>query len=367
MSGIRISNIEQQNGVLTFQIDNINVSLANSLRRVLLSEIETIAFRASPYKDSSITIYKNTTRLNNEIIRHRLSCIPVYITDLSIPIENYIVELNIENTTDEMIYVTTKYFKIKNSQTTKYLSDKEVKKIFPSNPITNEYILITRLRPKINQNTPGEQIQLEAKFVRVQPKEDSVYSVVSTCSYGLTPDSIQQNEVWKNKARDLKKQNYTIDQIEYMKQDWYNHDAKRIVKKDSFQFIIESIGVFDNITLIHKSIEVMKNKLQHIIALCDSQELEIKEAETVMKAFDIILHNESYTLGKVVEYIIHDMYYKKGNSIDFIGFNQLHPHDTFSVLRISFTEEHDKTYIYSFVKEVCQQGISIYEEIKKQF
>ena len=39
----------------------------------------------------------NTTRLNNEILKQRLSCIPIHIKDLEMPLQDYIMELDIIN------------------------------------------------------------------------------------------------------------------------------------------------------------------------------------------------------------------------------------------------------------------------------
>ena len=40
-------------------------------------------------------IITNTCGLNNEIVKHRLSCIPIHIKDVEeFPLKNYILELN---------------------------------------------------------------------------------------------------------------------------------------------------------------------------------------------------------------------------------------------------------------------------------
>ena len=101
----------------------------------------------------NIQIIKNTTRFNNEIIKQRIGCIPVHIKAFE-GIENLIIELNAENKHDSLVYITTKNFKIKNKLTDTYLTEQAIKKIFPSNKITDSYILIARLRPKISDIIP---------------------------------------------------------------------------------------------------------------------------------------------------------------------------------------------------------------------
>ena len=53
-------------------------------------------------------------------------------------------------------------------------------------------------------------------------------------------------------------------EIENLKADWYNLDAKRIVIKDSFNFKIETIGQYDNLTIVFKSCEIMINKINKL-------------------------------------------------------------------------------------------------------
>jgi DNA-directed RNA polymerase alpha subunit len=133
----KIDNIEQKSNVMQFTLSGVNVSLANALRRTVLSDIETVVFKTSPYEENRANIISNTSRLNNEVIKQRLSCIPIHIDDLSMPFQNLIMEINEVNNTDSIMYVTTEHFKIKDKTTQKYLSEQDTRSIFPPNPDTN--------------------------------------------------------------------------------------------------------------------------------------------------------------------------------------------------------------------------------------
>ena len=87
-----IHGIENK-GVYSFTLENANVSIANALRRVILSDIETVVFNTD---DDNINILENTTRFHNEILKQRLGCIPIHIKDID-NIENILVELNKHN------------------------------------------------------------------------------------------------------------------------------------------------------------------------------------------------------------------------------------------------------------------------------
>ena len=67
---------------ITFTLKNTNVSIANALRRTLLSDIPTLTFKTFPHSENLAIIHKNTSRFNNEIIKHRLGCIPIYIKNI---------------------------------------------------------------------------------------------------------------------------------------------------------------------------------------------------------------------------------------------------------------------------------------------
>ena len=212
-----ITITSEENNSLFFTISNINHSLANSLRRIILSDIPTVIFRTFPHNESKVDIIENTSRLNNEIIKQRIGCIPIHITDTEFPYQDYVVELDKKNTSDTIELVTTEDFKIKNIATNNYLSDTNVKELFPSDLITNDFIPITRLRPKLSENVEGEQIQFNAYFDIGTAKQDGMYNVVSTCAYGNTVDSVKANDIWNEKKADLVKQGLSEEDIEFQK------------------------------------------------------------------------------------------------------------------------------------------------------
>ena len=168
-----VMDINERNNTLYFTISNINVSFANAIRRVILSDIPTVVIRTFPYEKNDATFEINTSNFNNEIIKQRLSCIPIHITDLDTQLNDYVIEVDVKNTTDQLIYVTTADFKIKNVKTDKYLTDETVNKIFPPNRITEQYIDLCRLKPQYSDNLKGEHLKFTAKL--------------STGSINLTP------------------------------------------------------------------------------------------------------------------------------------------------------------------------------------
>ena len=89
----KISNVDEYNNTLKFTLSNINVSYANAIRRILLSDIPCIVFKTNPYHENNVNIKINKSRLNNELIKQRISSIPIHIDNIyDFPYQNYIVE-----------------------------------------------------------------------------------------------------------------------------------------------------------------------------------------------------------------------------------------------------------------------------------
>ena len=142
----KITITSEESNVLNFTLSETHFSLANSLRRIVLSEIPTLVFRAFPHSESKIDIISNTTRLNNEIIKQRIGCIPIHITDVDFPYKEYVVEVDKKNDSDVIQLLTTEDFKVKNIETDKYLSSTAVKELFPPLGYALNYLKILKER-----------------------------------------------------------------------------------------------------------------------------------------------------------------------------------------------------------------------------
>ncbi len=365
----QVENIDKKSEILSFTLQGVNVSIANSIRRTLLSDIPTVVFKTSPYEQNKANIIANTSRLNNEILKQRLSCIPIHISDFdNINLKNYLLEINVENTTDTTIYVTTKDFKIKNLVTDSYLSEKDTRNIFPPNDYTGDFIDFVRLRPKLSEELPGEKIHLTCEFSVATAKEDGCFNVVSTCSYAMTPDDISINNELIKKIQSWKDEGKNEKEIDFETKNWKLLDALRITKKNSFDFIVQSIGVFTNIELINKACDIIIERFNNLDNLIDTDDIEIKNSlNTMANCFDIKLENDDYTIGKVVEYILYDKFFETTKTVTFIGFKKYHPHDTESIIRIAFKDPIDQSSIKGYLKECIAEAKNIYSKIKKEF
>ena len=357
--------------ILEFTLSGVNVSIANAVRRTMLADIPSIVFRTSPYEENKANIMVNTTRLNNELLKQRLSCIPIHVNDIeNFPYKNYIMELNMENTTDTTIIVTSKDFIVKDKMSGQPVSDQVNREIFPANEY-GYYIDFVRLRPKTSAEIPGDKIHLTCEFSIGVAKEEGSFSVVSTSAYGFSVDEEEQKKVLEQKKLTWKNEGKPQDQIDFEAKNWLLLDGLRIVKPDSFDFTVQSVGVYTNNELLDKACAILVDRLTDLDTLVVNDKLKVVTAQNTMEnCYDIILENEDYTIGKTLEYFLYSKYFKVDEEkrlLNFCGFKKMHPHDDESIIRVAYKQVVDKAIIYGHLQECIRDSIAIFEDLKKKF
>jgi DNA-directed RNA polymerase subunit L len=357
----------EEEDVYRFTLSGVNVSIANALRRTVLTDIPTLTMNTEPYDSNQCVIEVNTTRLHNEILKHRLSCIPIHMDDLSQLPGNYRLVLDIQNESESMIIVTTEHFRIQNKANGNFLTETEMRRIFPPHSITNMFIDFARLRPRIG-DIPGEHLKLTAEFSVNSAKDNSMFNVVSKCSYGNTIDGSAARDVWDAQEAKLRSDGESEEEIDFQKRNFYILDAHRHFVEDSFDFVIQTIGVFENRVILKKACEILIGKFTKMAQDLDSDMVPILHSETTMDhSYDVILEGEDYTIGKVLEYILYEKYYVGDKSLSYCGFKKFHPHSPDSTLRLAFQESADKRTTSGYVRDACAQAVDVFQKIYKMF
>lgn len=356
----KVFDLKEEDGLMSFTITNIDVSYVNAIRRTILSDIPIVCFKTTPYEENKANILINTTRLNNEILKQRLSCIPICISNLEdTPIKNYLLEVDVENKIDITVIVTTKDFNIKDISSNTYLDEGQQKKIFPPFiPPTGSgeyYIDFVRLRPRISDEIPGERIKFTCEFSVSTARDDSMFNVTGTCAYGCSPDQekmAEQLEIRKQKWKDEDKKEA---EIKFEAANWKLLEGLRYVKKNSFDFVLQTVGIYENEQIIIKASQILLQKLEVLKKSLMQDEVEIKASENTMEnCYDITLENEDYTIGNILNYELYAIFYTDLKLLDYVGFKKLHPHDLNSLLRVALT---DKTKSVSTVKTMLVKVI----------
>lgn len=387
-----VSGIHVSNGELRFTLENADVSIANGLRRILLSEIPCVVFRTDVHADTTenTVFHVNTTRHHNEILKQRLRCIPICIPDkhtiTDFNYKAYRCEVRKKNMSDVTEYVTTGDFKIIEKATGKE-NVELTKKMFVQDPLSGHYIEFARLLPRVVDYTEGEELHISAEFQIGTAEQDGAYNVCSTCTYACTPDKAKQDDEWakieepasgsgsgsgssgSGKEKEAEAEAVNAD----AEKNWRLSSAQRIFKENSFDFIVEtvSVGVYTNGELIRKACDCMKIKCETFIEKLNDEAniVDAKYLVTIPFAFNIILRKEGYTLGKALENLIYSKHYLGDRSLTFCAFKKVHPHDVDSFIQVALQNdtENNAAQVAAIAVAAAKDIISIFEHIKKQF
>ena len=354
---------------LTFTLSNVDMCFANAIRRTILSDIDIVCILSDKFERNQVSIETNTGRLHNEILKHRLSCIPIHFNgnkeQMEDFCENYVLKVDCRNDDDknEMKIVTTKDFHVFHITT-----GEERLGIFKPYSVGNmheRYIDFSRLRPRISNTIPGEALKFSANFSISNAKDNAMYNVVSKCTYSNTIDEDKADNKWKEIKNEHISKGLSTDEVNFEEINFRNLDRQRCFIENSFDFVIEGLNIFTNLELLKMSCQTLIGKFNKIIEDITKNNVPILRSETTMKnSFDIILDNEDYTIGKVLEYILYTNYYAVKNPIlNFCGFKKFHPHDAKSTIRVAFVTDTDlKPEL--LLGSACEHAIKIFKHIE---
>ena len=315
---------------MKFVLRGVPASMANALRRSIISRVPVVAFKGFPDPESTVNITTNTSGLNNEILKQRFACIPIHLTDRSVDLSNYTVSLDVSATDDARRTVTTGDFTILWGEQRSQAPTAVVKALFPPDPITGDYIMITKLNPAIPGASPAERLALEATMYWTEGSEGGTASAACTCSYAFTPDRVKQEEVWD---REVSESIAPSDHVR-AKQDWLLGAGMRVTIPDSFDFIIESVGVHTPQQLLETACDIVTQGLDMTIRSLTELGTVQPQDSTLANAHMVKTMYDPYTIGHLLQTY---MYAKHclDNKNNYIGFRKAHPHDDFAELRVA--------------------------------
>ena len=363
-----VLNVLEDDETLRFTVGGINVAFANAIRRVIVAEIPTVVMRTSPHDQDNSIVTTNTTRMNNGLIKQRLACIPVHVDDPSFDAQNYAVDIQKRNDGETIDYVTTADFRVRNVQTGKYLTDDQTRKLFPPCPLTGDHIDVVRIRPRVSDEIPGEELDMTCRLSMGMAKDDGAFNVASTCVCAASIDAVAAHQAMTAAIAELKAEGADKATIERAKHDWNALRAKRFTKPDSHEFAIESVGVFSNGALVQTACAIMVEKLNGARARVESdpEALSPLSSEcTIENGYDVDLTGEDYTLGKVLEYVIYSRYF--GKDVTYCAFRKPHPHRPECYIRLGFAAETDKAEVTSRVAAATDAAAVVFERIRSEF
>ena len=346
MSSILINAINENNGELSFTLSGVDTSVANAIRRTIMSDIQTIVFRTFG-EENNVVFTANTGRLNNEILSQRLGCIPIHVLPSDDEytadegLKDLLVVVNEENTTDVVQTITTKDFKIKRISTDEFLSQEKCRDFFKPfiAPNGKEYFIeFCRLRPRISDEIPGEKLAFTCPFSYGMASENNMYNIVGTCGYGCTVDDARAEEVLERQKQEWQKLGLVV---EREATNWELLEKKRIIVPNSFDFIIGTLGPIPNGLIMVVACGRLKRRFEEMIQTIDNDSMKSEMINDL--SIDYTLENNDYTVGCVLNHLLFTNYFTKEKTLQYCGFKKIHPHDTHSIIRMMFKDKDNES------------------------
>lgn len=336
-------------GKHTFEIHDVDISIVNGIRRVILTDIPICGFIGE--SESTVEIYKNNGPLHNEIMSHRIGLIPVCLTEDEV--ENFeegsiVFELNVSNENINKLNVHSG--NMKGTMNGKEITPVQLSRIFPKNPVSGSHILITRLRPT-------EEIHFKATVVKRTGRYHSVFCPVSLSNFFY----IQDPSVSKTKEGVLEKER------SYYKNKY--GDANIV------QFEIEPLNQeLGPKYLVNKSLEIiimkLKNLIQNILEN-NATKINVTQFEELANTYEFDIPGEDDTLGNIIQSYIHNKYIretaKENVNCSYVGYLCPHPLKDQLLVRITLIDQTEKSTFIKFLNTNCMEIIENISNIKNEW
>ena len=398
---------DKTNTYVMFELANVDVSTSNAIRRTMTSSVNSVGFRTEPYESCDIKVFANDTPLHNQFILHRLSMVPINVPNPEkFDVDDYLFIINVSNNTNSIISITTEHFEIKKISTNKMLSRDEVKRFFPPDPITGDYILLDRLKPKyfvpekqlskeavnemskeFNKLNIGEDIMnfhIEGKASISNSTENGHYNPSSCASYVNTIDSEKALNGLKDyidkQLEDAKMKNITpmskeklTRRFELTERPRYFHTNDK-EEANLFTFKIESVGVIPPLIIFHRAINIIKEKIHNFISnLISKNENAIKVtiSDKFSGGYDIIVNDEDDTLGTIIQSHLCMLYAdfaipKEKRKLQFVGYKKPHPLEKKIMFSIQGLNDNLDELINDIIKVGCSEIIKMLNIIQNE-
>lgn len=380
----------------TFTLSGTNMTVANTLRRCVLTETRSVGFRAdlTDVANPGVKIHKNTSVLFNEMLAHRLTLLPLAVVRIDeFDPEKYECVLNVKNEARGAIgtaaerHVRAGDFVLRERQEDGTFADLPTAAstaMFPADPITKETALLVTLRPQWNDKQPPEEVHLTATPVIGVGREFMGFCPVSQCSFGntLDTDAVRQEQFFNDWMRAYKKvadpTALAPEQLEKNRAEWQTMAVQRCFlvnergEPNSFDFTVESVGVRPVKDIVAEGIRAVIRLVEpYTVAETPAEDLGIRTqpVDSRMNGIDVILEEQEHTLGCLLQTLITEIYLDTedpASPITYVGYKVRHPLKREVTLRIGIREgvaAEPATIARTVIAEAAKKARTIFEEL----
>ena len=280
----KLTNIEIKSKTkeeLVFDITGVDPTLVNTLRRIMIAEIPTMAIE-------TVIINQNTSIIPDEVLAHRLGLIPILADADDFEEKKENEDFNEKNCIKFTLNVKCEKNKngiINNEQifsrdlNLEFLGDQKNK--FYDNKTKKYTIGLVNDDIYLNKLAPGMEIDLVCYCVKGIGRTHAKWSPVCTAYYKLLNKINIIKEISGNDAEELKqlcpkgvfivnkKGNAEVGNIrectscrECIRQDKFKDFIELGKIADHYEFHIESVGMYTPESIFFRAINVLRNKIK---------------------------------------------------------------------------------------------------------
>ena len=351
-------NVSDSGKKLTVEIRDIDLSIVNSLRRCILSDVPCVAFDYRPTDpvDSGIQIHINTSPLHNEMIGHRLSMVPICMNEKQVAAFTrdpllYGFKCRVKNTGREAIYVTSADIHVVDGRTGSTISKAIRDAFFPACPITKDHIVLVKLKPSLYGDDDGEELYFEAKAVVGTGSSHARWCPVSVSTFvnkidevacATAFDSMIANR--QGQLSDTGQEQMTQTQIEEEKKKFYSLNASRVFLRDEygdprvFTFNVESEVGMSAPFIVFRAFEVLISMVDDLRSSM-AQRLQSKVTSSICNGYcSFTIFGEGHTCGNMIQSHIYIEHFRKRSQeetgISYVAYFRPHPLENQIILRL---------------------------------
>lgn len=242
-----------------FVLTNCSLAFANSVRRVMLAEVNTLAI-------DLVTIEKNTSVLPDELIAHRLGLMPLISTNVSTLLNDQQncecddhcqycsmeLDLHVKCQGDEHVHVYARDFRL----------------VYARNDDLGKPVIIDQERkgPLIAKLRRGQELKMSCIARKGIAKEHAKWAPTAAIGFEYDPNNkLRHTDYW-----------YEVDAkaewpVDARNAAWDPDDAATDAPFDpdaqpnAFFFDLEATGVLDPLEIVDEGVTVLQNKLAEVI------------------------------------------------------------------------------------------------------
>lgn len=382
----KINNISKENSLLTFELSGsesygLDKSVVNFIRRSLLTDVPTVAFRYNQHnliKDINIT--ENTGTLHNEMITQRISLIPLYLDPDNYK-NNYLFELKVKHDNTKLfkfvtsedfnIYPLTSHIKkrldnyeddLNKSELDEILNSKNYENYDFKNPLskknkenifrpfifreTKNYCLITELK-----NTNAEDLSQGINLYGVPSistgMENANFQPVSKVLYTFLKNDDLIESIWKER---IKIEKIDPENQEMMKKKFILNESERYYHRDihnepyKYKFEIESSHYNNSEQLFIKTLQIIIDQIDYLkisfLHLLQEKENCISVSKINDVIFHFIINNTGHSMGNLIQNHIVRRCIDDDSLLQLCGYKKSHPLEESIKLIISLNPSH---------------------------